>query len=530
MSNTPSVALYTYQSKAQAEIRDDLLRTIANHLRSIGIPNPNVGPNSDYYGLATGLANEICVGLANNVVAVDQTMPDTAAGSFLDRWLALFQLARRDAIGSNGQITPTYSATSTFIVTGQQLTDTAGLRYQVTIGGTYGTASGLSAQVPVAAIDTGAATDHENGDVLQWVTAPPFCDENAVVGIPGGSDGLEGGADSEVGVDEPPRARLFSVLQNPPRGGNWSDVAGWATKSSDEIEATGVYPALLGPSTVAFAVFQAPQTIAPLSSNSKTRQVPATLVNATVTPTVRGRLPENTLVVGTSTCDQSTDLALLLTLPSSPAASPPGSGGGWVDGTPWPSSTSGTTPVSVTLATTSTQITVNATTPPTPGVSHIAWISPLNWQLYTATVTGVTGSSGAFVITLDTPWPGVASGHFVFPQAVQQQNYLTAMLAGFAALGPGEWSANPTVRVRAYRHPLPSLVWPNSIDGRFLRTMENAGTEVQAAAVLSNTSSSGPSVPTYPVITGAPGAELITSPGTMSPFILTPRNLAWYAA
>ena len=94
MSNIATVPLYAVAlGKTQAQIRDDILRTLSNHLISIGIrQNPNVGPGSDYYGIATGVANEICVGIANGIVQTDNQMPDTAAGTFLDRWLALFGL------------------------------------------------------------------------------------------------------------------------------------------------------------------------------------------------------------------------------------------------------------------------------------------------------------------------------------------------------------------------------------------------------------------------------------------------------
>lgn len=524
-----TVPLFSYQTKSQPEIRDDILRTLANHLRSLGIANPNVSPNSDYYGIATGLANEICVGLANNVIAVDQIMPDTAGGVSLDRWMALFNLSRNPALGSSGLVTPTYSTGSTFVVSGSQLTDSAGLRYGVTIGGTYGTNAGLTPQIPVAAIDIGKATNHANGDTLTWVAAPPFVDLNVKVGTTGGSDGLEGGADSEVGVDDPPRARLIATLQSPPRGGNASDIAFWAGKSTPEVQVTFVYPALLGPSTVAFAVSQAPQQTPPFASNSKTRAVPAALITGTILPYVRGLVPENVLVIGTSTTDQPSDISFILSLPSAPTASPAGPGGGWADGTPWPSSVSGNpVVVHVTPTPTSTVFTVNATTPPTPGVSHIAWVSPLNWTLYTAIVTGFTGSSGSYAITIDTPWPGIAAGNHIFPQSVNQQNYLSAVLASFANLGAGEWTTNATLTVRAFRHPIPSLSWPNGIDSRALRNLENAGPEVRSARVLFDASGGAPNIPVYPTLTAAPG-YLLTSTATMSPFILTPANISWYA-
>jgi hypothetical protein len=145
-------------------------------------------------------------------------------------------------------------------------------------------------------------------------------------------------------------------------------------------------------------------------------------------------------------------------------------------------------------------------------VSHIAWINPSTWQLNTATVLTVSGTSGAYVITIDTPWPGIANGSVVFPQSVQQANYLAAILQAFGNLGPGEWTTNATTLVRAFRHPLPGLAWPYSLDANFLRVMENAGPEVLNAQFLYR-SATTPTVPAN-----------VTTP----PNVLTPRQLGWY--
>lgn len=623
MTQPASIPLYTSVAKTQPQIRDDILRTLSNHLQGLGIANPNVGPGSDYYGIATGVANEICVGLSNGIVAVDNQMPDTAAGSYLDRWLALFGLSRAGATQSSGVITPEYSITQGYVLVpvGAVLIDAVGLRYQVTIGGNYGPGNPGGGQpaaltIPVESIDTGSGTDHANGDQLTWVTFVAFVGPNASVGTTGGTDGLSGGNNSEVGNDEPPRARLFARLQSPPASGNWSDVVGWCTESSPDVQAGFCYPALLGPATVFFAACAAAQTTAPLTSSSKSRELSAAFVSGTLVPYVQGLYPTRAAVIGTSTVDQPTDVALLLGLPAAATASPSGPGGGWLDGTPWPSSVGGTAPcvvtgfvqgpvvatgttpqnvsltgtplspntILITIASTgargtatfnvsvngtpsgpfttaatyslgATGLTINfpsgtytdgdeyssstlsnafvvdATTPPVAGVSHVAYVSPSNWQLFTATVLSYSGTAGAYSVVTDTPWPNLGAdveiGQVaVFPQAVQQANYLAAMLQGFANLGPGEWATPGTQPyVRAFRHPVPSQAWPYSLDATFLRVVEDAGPEVLSTSYLYR-SSSTPTVPATPTITTTDPLLLLSA----GPNLLTPRSLSWYAS
>jgi uncharacterized phage protein gp47/JayE len=515
--------LFTYVVKTNVDVRNDVLRTIKNGLIALGIPNPNVGPNSDYFLTATALGNEIAVGLANITISVDQNMPDTATGDGLDRWLKIVGLARRPAIGSFGAVTISVSVASTLVVTGMQLVDAVGLRYQVTVGGSY--ANG--APIPVAAIDTGKATNHANGETLTWVTAPAFAASTVSVGTTGGTDGLTGGFDSEVGIDEPPRARLISDLQNPPKGGNSADVILWCLQSSPVVQAAWCYPALLGPGTTFAAVAAQPQTTVPLSATSKSRQLSATLMTGTVQPYVQGQLPEHVFSVIASVVDQSVDVAIQLALPSAPTASPPGPGGGWLDGTPWPSSLGGTAACAVTAVTNSTQFTVNATTAPQDGVSHIAWLSPSTgtspWALFTATVVSHSGSSGAYVITIDTPMPGIANGNFIWPQATQQVNYINALLLAFSLMGPGEWTSNAAIKARAFRHPSPTQSWPYSLGAQQLKLVINAGPEVLDAQYIFR-SATTPTVPASVTVNTSTGA--LTSAAVN---IFVPNNVAFYA-
>jgi uncharacterized phage protein gp47/JayE len=510
----PTAPLYQFVTKTPVQRRDDILRVLKVGLQSLGIPNPNVGPGSDYWILATGIANELSVVDANTTLLADQLMPDTAAGAQLDRILAIYGQARRAAQGSIGVVQLQTNQTSGVpIPAGQQLTDTSNLRYQTVVSGTYGSAYPNNI-VSIQAVDVGFATNHANGDRLRWVEAPPFSDQFAIVGTPGGADGLSNGSDSEANDDETPRARLLALLagQTAPMAGNWAHVAMLCAQSSPRVQAGFVYPAAQGPASMHFAV------TAPIARNaqgaitSMNRDVDATTLNNVVVPYVQGLLPEHVAVTGTTVTNQNTDIAIVLSLPSAPNASPAGPGGGWLDGTPWPSSISGTTPVTVTSTVDTQHFTVNATTAPIVGASHIAWLSPSNWTLYTANVTAVSGSSGSYNLTLDTPMPGISNGNYIWPQSANQQIYVNALLQAFGLMGPGEKDASFAFN-RDFRHPQPSVVWPYSLGGPILRALTNAGPEVFSASFIYQLAST----PTVP--------GTITSP----PNILVPRNVAFYA-
>jgi hypothetical protein len=281
-----------------------------------------------------------------------------------------------------------------------------------------------------------------------------------------------------------------------------------------------VYPALLGPGTAAFVVCGAPTVTAPLESNAKSRQLPQSLISGTVLPYVLTKFPEHALCIGASVVDQPVDVAIFLSLPPAPST-PLQATLGWLDATPWPSSAFGTTYTSVTAFATSMQFTVNAATAPTPFVSHISWISPLNWQIYSATVIAFTGAPGAYVITIDTPMPGIAPGNFIFPTSVNEATYLAALLGAFATMGPGEWFApGKDALKRACRHPIPVLNNPAALDAVQLKQVINSGPEVQDAQWIYR-SATTPTVPS--TITVDVNGNLTSA----APNILTPRNIAF---
>jgi len=507
-----------FTTKTPDEIRDDYLRTVRNGLIQQGISNPQLGPGSDEYRYATALGNELAPIYANTVIKADAVMPDTATGvapsgqtvgADLQREMAIYGLAPRGAAPSAGPFTLSCSA-PTIIPSGATLIDAAGLRFQVVTSGGY--ADG--AIVQIVAVDAGAASNHNAGDVLTWVSAPPYCASKQIVGSPGqtpGAPALTGGADAEN--NDTARARLLAHIQDPPGSGNASQTNQFAEDSSTIVQKSFCYPALGGPSTSHVAV------VGYASATDKNRDVASSIMTGTVTPYVVGQMPENVSVTVTTVTNQSVDVAIGLTLPSSPQASPPGPGGGWTDGTPWPSLIANTN-CQVTAIASSTQFTVNAETSPTAGVSRICVVDTTTWKLLRATVLSVSGTSGAYVITIDTPFPNLVAqniplsvlGSFVFPDAVNMDAYVAALLNAFALMGPGEKTSNTSVLGRAFRHPPPQLSWPYSLNATQLKAIESTGDEVLDTSYYFRSATS-------PTVPGAIAD---------APYILVPRNLGFY--
>jgi uncharacterized phage protein gp47/JayE len=500
--------LRSFAVKDPVTCRDDMCRTMRNGLIRRGVANPNVGPGSDSFLSFTALANELAVIGANGVVKADQMMPDTAENEDLERSAAVFDLSFQPAAGSVGEVIITSSATSP-IPTDAELTDEAGLRYKVSVGGDYANGD----PVLIEAIDVGDATNHAEGDVLRWANAPTYCSEQVLVGV----GGLVNGIDTEVSEDL--RARELTKLQTPPGAGNPQHFIEQTEKSTPRVQKAFCYPAALGPSTVRVAT-----TAAPTKTN-KGRQVASTVMSSIVTPYVVGSMPQHAHVGLTTVDDVEVDVAFALSLPEAPTANPPGNGGGWTNGTPWPTPNgSSTFRCTVTVVTNSTSFRVDAATPPTDNVTRIAWLSPVDWKLYTALVTFSSGTSGAYDITIDQPFPGVTVGCYVWPESQNAQLYVDSVLAQFAAMGPGEVTSNASALVRGFRHPRPSEAYPYALGPHLLNRITDDNDEALDAQFFHRTDNS------QPALTGAGGQLVPEVPATadLAPRQFIPRHLAFY--
>lgn len=497
--------------KSPKDIRDDFLRTIRMGLIKIGVASPNVSPGSEFDIEARAISNELTVLYANIQTKADDLMPDTATGTNLDRWATQIGLSRRTATGASGSIIYSTSA-PVLIATGEQLIDTAGLRYAVTTGGIYDDGD----RIPIAGVDTGTETNLAEDDIVRWSATPPFAQPEASVASPGLANGV---ADED---DETLRGRVLDRMSNPPSTGNAVHVAGFAEQSDGRVQKAFVYPAYRGPGTLSVAV-----TATPTATN-KSREVDATVLTTIVSPYVTGQLPEHVQVDVTTVVDMTTDVSIGLSLPAPPNASPPGPGGGWLDGSPWPvidNSSVFFATVTVVTNTTSIALTAVAARNPIAGSTRIQYVSHTGtdaFTIYTATVlTCAEAPAGTFTITLDAPLVGVAVGDYIFPASERAASYATALLTSFAAMGPAEKRAIPFSR--EYRRPQPSLDWPASLGPVQLRAISNSGDEVLDTQWLYRTNSDA---------TVSGGAGLMTPAVqvviTDAPKIFTPRKLGFY--
>lgn len=501
------MALAEFVTKDPTTIRDDILRVLKNGLIRRGVPSPNVSPGSDFFVLATALGNELSVVEANAFIKCDAQMPDTAVEDDLLRIAAIWKMEKQAAAGSFGNVLIDNSAASP-IATGTELTDAAGLRYSVSVGGTYA----IGASVPIQAIATGKATDHPEGDVLRWVNAPPFCDDKATVDV----GGLTNGHDADD--DESLRGRVLALLQNPPGSGNWEDVAEKAEQSATQVQKAFVYPAIQGPGTQHVAVVAAP------TATNKNRDVAALVMSGSVVPYVLAKVPQHTLVTTTTVANVNTDIAFALALPEAPTANPAGPGGGWLNGTPWPAPDGVSTfRCTVTAVTSTTVFTVDATTSPTIGVSRVAWLSPTDWNLYTALVSNVSGTSGAYVITLDRAFTGIATGSYIWPECTNAQAYVDAVLAAYALMGPGEKSTNASALLRGFRHPGTGSSWQSGLGPHLARAVSNAGDEVDDVQFFHRTDGTT-------TLTTSSGQVRPSTPAfvTSAPKQFVPRHIGFY--
>ena len=506
----------TFLIRDEATIQAAWLRTYQNGFTQYGLPAPNILPGSEAWIRARAFARQLTVTESNGVISVQNQMPDSAQGDFLARWLSILgpeHPAR--AGGSAGNITLNNSQT-TVVPVGATLIDSTGLVYAVAVGGTYA----VNAQVQVVSLSGGTATNHVNGDVLRWVIPPTYCGQTVVVGLPGAEDGLVGGIDAENA--ENARARIILRLQNPMGGGNWTTFALLAAAATPVVQAAGVYPAANGPGTVHVAVFGYASSLA--ASNARNRDVAATVMTSTVIPFITGNVAEYAEVVVTTVANQPVDIGIGLSLPAAPAASPPGPGGGWLDGTPWPynSTLAASFTCSVTAVASTTQFTVNAPTAPIPGVSRIAWIDPSVWNLNIATVIAFSGTSGAYVVQIDIPWPNIATSFvtygaaYVFPQMVNQNAYVAAILGAFGAMGPGEKTSAAGLLSRASRKPLPGTQFPYTLGNFQLQAVTDSDPNISASTWYYRGGLSSPYAPTLP------GA--IANP----PNIFVPQNIGFW--
>lgn len=168
-----------------------------------------------------------------------QAIIDTADDEVLERWAAIWGIARKAASAASGNVTVT-GTNGVTVPAGAVLFRADGVEFavaaDVVIAGGTGTLS-------VDADQPGSGGLSDAG--VQLTFASPIAGVNAVATVAAG--GLAGGADEEN--DEALRGRLIGRIQKPVSGGKKSDYEVWALEVAGVTRAW-VYPGWMGLGTV----------------------------------------------------------------------------------------------------------------------------------------------------------------------------------------------------------------------------------------------------------------------------------------
>lgn len=469
-----------------ATLRQEYCDDVRRLKQRAGISQPNVAPGSESYIRGEAVAAITQQIMAREVALSDATMPDSATGDDLSRLALVWRgLGRSSGSGAAGNVVVSTSGAVVFPKDAECRTQD-GLRYEVVVS-TLANDGGL---VPIIGVDVGKRTEKAEGTILTWTSPPAGSDSTCEVG----SGGLTNGADPD---DDPRLRRRFQdALRHPAHSGTWAHYAEWAEENA-AVQKAFVYPARRGPSTVDVAI-----CVEPAAETYYSRQASAALTNA-VGLTVVGSDPEHADVLTQSVADEDLNLYLRATIPLPVADG--GSGGGWIDelAIRWPVYVSATCTHLEAAPSSPTAIQVDTVAGGNVPVvnGHIAIWSRSTRKFVHARIATVTLSAGFIynLTLLDSVDTSILqSGDYISPDADRLDDYATTMIAQFAALGPGEETANATLLPRSYRHPLVGESWPCSLTSVQIGSLSAEHPEITHVSPIA------PSLPASPTTASPP--------------------------
>jgi uncharacterized phage protein gp47/JayE len=443
---TFSVGSAAYPTASQ--IRDRILSDLTYYGGQGGIVF-NVKPGSEHYKTATALANRVCIAIANNKISNDQRNPLTATGDALRDIARVYGIEERPASQSTGDV-------SVKVATGVSVTIPAGWQGTGPNSKKYVTTQinvvEHGDEISMTSIESGEDTVLTTGQQITWDSASiaSLLSPATVV-----SPGIRGGADTDD--DEDIRRRLLDRLAAQAVGGNGASIKGWAEETSASIHAAYVYEAIRGPASFDVAVVASTGdrtlsgTIVDISRANVTSNMPGGVVSINETTVV----PEELDIV----------LGVRLPLPESVG----GTGGGWRDADPWPAEEAKITAIA------GANFTVNSATAPIVGQSIGLWNrSDIDDPVMEErTVTAVSGSTGAWVITMTGSNSFVVVGDYVSAGATNLVNYAATAYDQFLLLGPGEKTDNPDLLPRSARYPSAEIGGPMDITNKQISEIMN---------------------------------------------------------
>ena len=296
--------------------------------------------------------------------------------------------------------------------------------------------------VNVTVTDAGISGNLAAGTFVNFINPPLNVQTQAVVAVI-----LSQGSDQES--DEDKRARILLNRQNPPAGGNWSQVIEIAQASSTNASGFWVYPALGAPGATKVILTRSN------AATPRDRTVDTAGIDAVINA-FKQYLPVETQNFVVDTCaNQDENIFYKAQLAAS-------SGAYWSDGAnAWPECPGYLTLVSgATYTFTTFEVTVGNSSHLAVGQVRqcAAWNASLS-AFEHITLTMVSGSyPGPYTMTLSG---SATTGSIICPWSPNINGYAAQLLVALQAMGPGEYLAGTHPRYpRAHRRPEPANSGP----------------------------------------------------------------------
>ncbi|AJX21314.1 phage tail protein [Burkholderia pseudomallei] len=215
------------------QVRANILREIKNQ-RS----DADIGPDSDHYVRASGVASVIEGLYAHQVWTAKQIFPDTADEDNLILHARLRGIERKPAVVASGTVRVT-GKPGVQLASGLSAKYQDGTAYVTTSDGTFDATGNLV--VSVVAVDAGVDGNRQDGDALTLTVPPVNVDATlAIVNLRGGT---------AIETLDSLLARLLQRIRRPSAGGNKYDYWQWAMEVAG-VTAAFVYPLRRGLGTV----------------------------------------------------------------------------------------------------------------------------------------------------------------------------------------------------------------------------------------------------------------------------------------
>lgn len=420
-------------------------------------PDAQTGPGTQPYLDAVLLADQLMPIIAG---ATQAGRAIELEGKSLEELQALatrLRVTLTGETGSTGYVTIRSASGGTTILSGDECTDqNTGLRFRCSATLKYFDGG----DVPIAAIDTGPATNLAAGTVLQWSAPRPGCSPTCTVAEQTDGSGLTGGASAEG--REQIIEKIRDARTNPPASGNDAEYRSAIRETPGvQIEEAFVYPAIFGPGTVGWTF-----TVAPNASGSR---IPSATAAGLVRAHLDGAMPATDMKHYLECTAEYADVALQVSWASTAHQ--------WANETPWPSyyevsPSSGSGAIQIGTVTSATEfqiVSANAdyTTCGDPGVGTVFALWDAVARKFVRKVALTVTGTGPWTVTCDTSFDASdttytpVAGQRVMPWSSSLPDIAGPVVAYFETIGPGEITHDPLDGRRGNRVPESPKSWPS---------------------------------------------------------------------